>query len=172
MVTREAIAAFQRDFSDLEVRVVDNLLRNIPSGLNRAIGSSRGDRSSASMDIPSHIQTMWRNVSVPMMRALEIISVACGKSNLALPHGLPNRSRCGLPSDRCGGRDYRLAASASEVDTVPLGRIPAALVDRIGGYDESLLTNEDYEFNTPSVRPTAVSGWIHPFVPSIMPGQL
>jgi glycosyltransferase involved in cell wall biosynthesis len=41
--TREAIAAFQRDFPELEVRVVDNIHRNIPSGLNRAIEAARGD---------------------------------------------------------------------------------------------------------------------------------
>jgi len=40
--TRDEIAAFQRDFPDLAVRVVDNTVRSIPSGLNRAIEASRG----------------------------------------------------------------------------------------------------------------------------------
>ena len=40
--TRAEIAAFQRDFPDLEVRVVDNTRQTIPSGLNRAIEASRG----------------------------------------------------------------------------------------------------------------------------------
>ncbi|MGZ9226307.1 MAG: glycosyltransferase, partial [Anaerolineales bacterium] len=34
--TRAAIAAFQRDFPDLEVRLVENADRSIPSGVNRA----------------------------------------------------------------------------------------------------------------------------------------
>ncbi len=41
--TRDAIAAFQKDFPELEVRIVDNTRRNIPSGLNRAIEASRGE---------------------------------------------------------------------------------------------------------------------------------
>ena len=41
--TRDVIAAFQKDFPDLDVRVVENSLRNIPSGANRAIEASRGE---------------------------------------------------------------------------------------------------------------------------------
>ena len=40
--TRDEIAKFQADFPDLSVRVIDNTLRTIPSGLNRAIEASRG----------------------------------------------------------------------------------------------------------------------------------
>src|SRR5215207_5826667 len=41
--TRDAIAAFQKDFPDLEVHVVDNTLRTITSGLNLAIAVSCGE---------------------------------------------------------------------------------------------------------------------------------
>src|SRR5215213_4779738 len=41
--TRDAIAAFQKDFPDLEVHLVDNAARTIPSGLNRAIEASCGE---------------------------------------------------------------------------------------------------------------------------------
>ena len=41
--TRAAIAAFQREFPDLEVRVVENVKRFIPSGVNRAIEVARGE---------------------------------------------------------------------------------------------------------------------------------
>src|ERR1041384_4998525 len=41
--TREAIAAFQRDFPELLVRIVDNTRRSIPSALNRAIEASCGE---------------------------------------------------------------------------------------------------------------------------------
>ncbi|HSA99264.1 MAG TPA: glycosyltransferase, partial [Anaerolineales bacterium] len=41
--TRDAIAAFQRDFPDLCVRVVENAKRFIPSGANRAIEAARGE---------------------------------------------------------------------------------------------------------------------------------
>src|SRR5512144_2091230 len=41
--TREAIAAFQREFPDLCVRVVENAKRVIPAGANRAIEAARGE---------------------------------------------------------------------------------------------------------------------------------
>src|SRR4030095_11488070 len=41
--TRDEIAAFQKDFPDLVVRVVDNTHRSIPSAVNRALEVSRGE---------------------------------------------------------------------------------------------------------------------------------
>lgn len=50
-----------------------------------------------------------------------------------------------------GGALYRHAHRApgaiEEVDTVPFGCFPKALWQRVGGYDETLAANEDYEFN-------------------------
>ena len=43
LLTRDVIAAYQMDFPDLEVRVVDNTRRSIPSAVNRAIEVSRGE---------------------------------------------------------------------------------------------------------------------------------
>src|SRR5512134_4004628 len=41
--TRAAIAEFQQDFPDLEVRVIENVNRFIPSGVNRGIEAARGE---------------------------------------------------------------------------------------------------------------------------------
>ena len=41
--TRSAIATFQRDHPDLDVRIVDNTRRSIPSAVNRGIESSHGE---------------------------------------------------------------------------------------------------------------------------------
>ena len=41
--TRAEIAAFQKEFPDLALRVVDNTLRTIPSAVNRALEASRGE---------------------------------------------------------------------------------------------------------------------------------
>jgi succinoglycan biosynthesis protein ExoA len=43
---------------------------------------------------------------------------------------------------------YRHASKSAFVDTVPFGAFYRTLMDKLGGYDESLLTNEDYELNT------------------------
>jgi hypothetical protein len=65
-----------------------------------------------------------------------------------------------------GDAMYRLAASASEVDTVPFGSYRRTLVERIGGYNESLLTNEDYEFNT-RIRQANGRVWLDPSIRSV-----
>ena len=41
--TRDVIAAFQQDFPDLSIRVVDNANRSIPAALNRAIEAASGE---------------------------------------------------------------------------------------------------------------------------------
>ena len=47
------------------------------------------------------------------------------------------------------------------MDTVPFGAFKRELVDRIGGFDETLLTNEDYEFNV-RVRQNGGRIWLDP----------
>ena len=46
-----------------------------------------------------------------------------------------------------GDARYRISGQAGPVDTVPFGCYYRSLFDRIGFFDETLLTNEDYEFN-------------------------
>src|SRR5687768_15642496 len=41
--TRGVIDAFQKDFPDLTIRLVENTNRSIPSALNRAIEAARGE---------------------------------------------------------------------------------------------------------------------------------
>jgi succinoglycan biosynthesis protein ExoA len=46
-----------------------------------------------------------------------------------------------------GDAMYRLNAKDGEVDTVPFGSFYKSLIEKIGAFDETLLANEDYEFN-------------------------
>jgi glycosyltransferase involved in cell wall biosynthesis len=41
--TRRVIAAFQQEFPDLDIRVIDNPKRHIPAGLNTAFAAATGD---------------------------------------------------------------------------------------------------------------------------------
>jgi hypothetical protein len=61
---------------------------------------------------------------------------------------------------------YRFADSAGEADTVPFGSFRKTLIDKIGPYNEALLTNEDYEFNT-RIRKTGGRVWLDPTIRSI-----
>ena len=63
-------------------------------------------------------------------------------------------------------RLYRHAKQAAEVDTVPFGSFRRTLIEQVGFFDESLLTNEDYEFNA-RVRKSGGKIWLDPSIRSI-----
>ncbi len=165
--TRDAIFAFQKNFPDLKVCLVDNPLRNIPSGLNRALEVSHGEiivRFDAhSKPYPDYVENCVKaheagrgdNIGgvweiYPGAQTWSAQSIAVAASH---PLGV-------------GDAMYRLAASASEVDTVPFGSYRRTLIDKLGGYNESLLTNEDYEFNT-RIRKSNGRVWLDPSIRSI-----
>jgi succinoglycan biosynthesis protein ExoA len=165
--TREVIAAFQSEYPDLVVRVVENAARTIPSGLNQAIRESKGDiivrLDAHSMPIPEYVERcvdahqsgkgdnvggVWEIRAGADTWIAKSISFAA-----AHPLGV-------------GDAMYRLNAKAGAVDTVPFGSFRRALIDKIGLFDETLLSNEDYEFNT-RVRESGGTVWLDPSIRSV-----
>jgi succinoglycan biosynthesis protein ExoA len=165
--TREVIAVFQREHPDLKVRVVDNLVRTIPSGLNQAIRESKSEiivrLDAHSMPIPEYVERcvaahgsgkgdnvggVWEIRAGADTWIAKSISFAA-----AHPLGV-------------GDAMYRLNAKAGTVDTVPFGSFRRTLIDKIGAFDETLLTNEDYEFNT-RVRESGGTVWLDPSIRSV-----
>jgi len=160
--TRDRIAEFAEAVPELTLRVVDNPQRNIPAGLNQAIEAATGEilvrMDAHSLPHPDYLKFSVRalldnkgdNVGgviniKPANQSLIARSIA-----LAAVHPLG-----------VGDAKYRTGAQAGEVDTVAFGAYRASLVERIGGYDESLLTNEDYEFNV-RVRKSGGKIWLDP----------
>jgi succinoglycan biosynthesis protein ExoA len=165
--TRQAIAGFQTDYPELAVRVVDNTLRSIPSGLNRAIEASRGDLivrlDGHARPYPDYVERCVRAHEAGLGDNVGgIWEIQPGAATWVA------RSIAVAASHPIGVGDamYRLAASAAEVDTVPFGSYRRTLVERIGGYNESLLTNEDYEFNT-RIRQANGRVWLDPSIRSV-----
>ena len=165
--TREAIAAFQREYPELEVRVVDNPRRNIPSGLNRAIEASRGELivrfDGHSKPYPDYVEkcvlahAAGRGDNIGGVWEIQPGAATWAAKSIAVAASHP----LGV-----GDAMYRLAASASEVDTVPFGSFRRDLIERIGGYNEALLTNEDYEFNV-RIRKSNGRVWLDPSIRSV-----
>ena len=165
--TRDAIAEFQKDHADLSVLVVENKARTIPSGVNQAIRESRGEiivrLDAHSMPIPEYVQRcveahqsgkgdnvggVWDIQPGADTWIAESISFAA-----AHPLGV-------------GDAMYRLNAKPGAVDTVPFGSFRRELIQRIGAFDETLLANEDYEFNT-RVRESGGVVWLDPSIRSV-----
>ncbi len=147
--TRERIAEFQCACPDLRVRVVENPKRIIPSALNTAIRASTGE-------ILVRLDAHSSPVTTYVARCVELLQRPAGDNVGGVwdiqpgGSGWVARSIAAAAANRLGVGDarYRYTRHAGEVDTVPFGAFYRATWERLGGFDESLLTNEDYEFNT------------------------
>jgi succinoglycan biosynthesis protein ExoA len=165
--TRQVVHGFTQENPDLDVLVVDNPKRVIPSGLNRAIENAQGEiivrLDAHSVPYPDYIEQCVNAIEAgsgdnvggvweikPGTNSWQARSIA-----LAAAH------RLGV-----GDARYRVGGQAKAVETVPFGAFRKSLVEKIGWYNENLLTNEDYEFN---VRIAKAGGkiWFNPAIRSI-----
>ena len=165
--TRDVISEFQKEHTDLSVRVVNNKAKTIPSGVNQAIHESSGEiiirLDAHSMPIPEYVERcvdahrsgkgdnvggVWDIQPGAETWIAESISFAA-----AHPLGV-------------GDAMYRLNAKPGAVDTVPFGSFRRELIQRIGAFDETLLANEDYEFNT-RVREAGGVVWLDPSIRTV-----
>jgi glycosyltransferase involved in cell wall biosynthesis len=165
--TRAEIKNFQLNHPDMEIRVIDNIQRAIPSGLNRGIEVSKG-MYIVRMDAHSipdcdyihkcvigleegrgdNIGGIWKIQPGSSTWIAKAIAIAASH-----PIG-------------AGDARYRIGSAAQEVDTVPFGAFRKELINKIGMFDESLLTNEDYEFNV-RIRQSGGKVWLDPSISSI-----
>jgi glycosyltransferase involved in cell wall biosynthesis len=164
--TRPEIHEFQLAHPGLTVRVIDNPRRIIPAGLNRAIAASKGEifvrLDAHSMPSEDYIQ-----------RSVEAIESGKGDNVggvweiQAGGDGWQARGIAAAAAHPLGVGDarYRVGGEAQEVDTVPFGTFRRALIERVGEFDDSLLTNEDYEFNT-RIRRSGGKVWFDPTIKS------
>ena len=165
--TRQRIEEFQVLHPNLAITVIDNPKRNIPAGLNRAILASSGE---IIIRLDAH--------SVPkkdyILRCVE--SLTSGKGDnvgglwLIKPSGNDWQARAiAIAASHplgVGDARYRISSKPQYVKTVPFGSFYRDLFEKIGLYDETLLTNEDYELNA---RIIASGGkiWFDPEIKSI-----
>ena len=160
--TREKIAEFSRSHPELNIKVIDNPRRTRSSALNLAIREAAGEyilrMDAHSFPYPNYIKSCLKaliegkgdNVGgviqvKPANQGWIAQSIAAAAAH---PLGV-------------GDASYRTGSKAREVDTVAFGAFHRSLVERIGGFDETLLINEDYEFNV-RVRKSGGIVWLDP----------
>lgn len=164
--TRQVITSFQAEHADLSVRVVDNRQRTIPSSLNRALEASRGEivvrLDAHSMPIPGYVDRCVRDLEQGLGSNVGGIWMIQPGEKGWVAEGIAAAAAHPLG---VGDAMYRLKANAGPVDTVPFGAFRRSLLDRIGSFDETLLTNEDYEFNA-RVRQAGGIVWLDPGIRS------
>ncbi|MDQ1611712.1 MAG: hypothetical protein QOG00_1643 [Pyrinomonadaceae bacterium] len=149
--TRERVADFKRAYPNLHVRLVDNPARNIPAGVNLGINDARGDVI-VRMDAHSIPSANYVRRCVEQLEGAEEVGVV----------GMPWRIRPGAETREAraialavahpfgiGDAKYRMPDTAATefVDTVPFGVFRKSLWQEVGGFNEALLANEDYDFH-------------------------
>jgi len=153
--TREVVVEFQRSHPELAIRIVDNPARKIPHALNLGIAAARGE-------VIARIDAHAAPSPGYIRRCVEVLSESSGAVV-----GMPCRVRPGEDSITAraialavshpfgiGDAKYRLnsvaggeGATQESVDTVAFACFRKSLWAELGGFDEKLLTNEDYDFN-------------------------
>ena len=165
--TQAAIQQWGAAHPGLSVSLVDNPNRTIPSALNIAIQASTGEiiirLDAHSEPNPEYVQRVvtalnqGRGENVGGVWDIRPSSQHWIARSIAAAAGHP----IGV-----GDAHYRFSDKPAYVDTVPFGAFNRKLLDEVGLFDETLLTNEDYEFNT-RIRQTGGRIWLDPQIRSV-----
>ena len=165
--TQAAIEDWRDQHSNLRVTVVKNPSRTIPAALNRAINASVGEiivrMDAHSKPSPDYVE-----------RAVTAVLEERGQNVGGVWDIQPSsdhwiaRSIAAAAAHPIGVGDarYRYSDQAAYVDTVPFGAFKRELLEQVGMFDETLLTNEDYELNT-RIRQAGGKIWFDPQIRSV-----
>lgn len=163
----EGSAATAASLGDARVRVVDNPDGSTPAALNRGIAAT--DRPVVlRVDAQSRIPDGYRDRVVEVM-ARTGAAVVGGRQDARADTGFAAAVAQAMNSPLGhGGAGYRSGAVAGPVDTVYLGTFRRDVLEHVGGFDETFLTNQDAELNE-RIRRAGGEVWL---VPDLAVGYL
>ena len=140
--TRAKISEFAR--ADARVRLIDNPGRIVPTGLNAAIRAARGDiiiRMDAHTDYaPDYVRQCVRVLGETEADNVGGAWVATGRSWLQKAIALAFHSRFAS-----GGAGSHSVHHEGAVDSIYLGCWRRTTLERLGGFDDELVRNQDDE---------------------------
>jgi glycosyltransferase involved in cell wall biosynthesis len=164
--TRAKIREFQETTPRLRIALIDNPSRKIPSGLNAAIAASQGDFI---VRLDAHSAPHPDYISQAMDNLIEGKGWNVGGVWLIQPgaEGWIAESIAEAAGHPLGVGDasYRYVRTEGAVDTVPFGAFRRQLIKEIGGFNDELEANEDYEFNA-RIRKAGGKIWLDPKIKS------
>ena len=136
----------ERMAEDPRIELVQHDRRNIPASLNIAVAHARG-RWLVRVDAHSTIGPTYVRTAVDRLRQQEWAGVGGRKDGVGdTPAGraiaVAMASRLGV-----GNSVYHFGTTAQEVDHLAFGAYDLDVVREMGGWDESLTANEDFEFD-------------------------
>ncbi|MGB7539223.1 MAG: glycosyltransferase family 2 protein [Anaerolineales bacterium] len=146
--TRERIEGFARAHPGWALRWVDNPGLSAPAGLNAALREAHGEiilrMDAHAIPDPDYVEQC--------VRAFErsgCDGVGGGISIQPGGGGVVARAIAAAVANpfATGGVRYRSGGTEGEVDTVPFAAFRRDVFRRVGGFNERVPVNEDYEFN-------------------------
>lgn len=144
----DATLALVEDYAqrDHRVRCVPNPRRTQAAAMNVALGSLRSPYL-VRVDAHSTIPTDYVSRILDHFSTGDWGGVGGRKDGVATSR--QGRAIVGALSSPIGvgNSTYHHGVSTQTVDHIPFGAYPVALARSIGGWDESILANEDYEFD-------------------------
>lgn len=140
---RVARALAQRDD---RVRLVENPSGGTASGLNRAIAAAEGEVI-ARVDAHAKLAPDYIRLAVALLQRTGAANV--GGMQVAVGRDAFERAIAAAMASPFGSGDsrFRVGGPAGPTDSVYLGVFRRDVLDRVGGFDERLVRNQDYELN-------------------------
>jgi glycosyltransferase involved in cell wall biosynthesis len=146
--TRQKIKSFSEIHPDLSIQIIDNEEKFIPHALNKGLKAAKGNFL-IRMDAHSIPAKDYVSLCVDALQEKKGDNVggrwdiqpgndSYSARSIAVAAGHPLGS---------GGANYRSGDKACLVDTVPFGSFTQETLNRNGFFNETLLANEDYEWN-------------------------
>lgn len=143
---QDSRAALAGHADDPRLRVVDNPAGTTPAALNAAIAAARSDvlvRVDAhALPGRQHVRRCLETLAATGAGNVGGAQVPVAEGGFARAVADAMRSRLGS-----GGATYRSGSEPGPTDTVYLGAFARAALDDVGGFDETLARNQDYELN-------------------------
>ncbi len=149
--TRAVLADRGRTHSGLALRVLDERRASIPRAVNAGVRAAAGD---IIVRLDAHSEPSPNYIGRALARLDEDRAGVVG-GVWRIAQGAPTPTAAAIAravSHPLGAGDaaYRIGRhreQPADVDTVPFGCFRRDVWTALGGFDERLLTNEDYEFN-------------------------
>ena len=147
--TREKIQHFAHNHPDLNIRIIDNRRKRVTYAINEGLKAAKGGFL-VRMDAHSIPASNYVSLCIENLQAGKGDNVG-GLLDIQ-PMNDSYAARCIATAAAhplgSGGAQYRSGSEAATVDTVAFGAFTRNTLQRNGLFNEALMANEDYEWNT------------------------
>lgn len=147
--TREKIMSFAREHPDFNIRIIDNPKKRVTYAVNEGLRAAKGNflvrMDAHSIPAQDYISRCIGNLragkgdNIGGLLDIQPIDDSYSARSIAIAAAHPLGT---------GGAQYRSGTKACSVDTVAFGAFTRETLEKNGFFNEQLMANEDYEWNT------------------------